>query len=167
MWFLIPIVCIAAFVGSIAIPKARRLRQRERRMVLAELRDFARRAEDPAQIGEMRFTAPLCFREDRSHETMFTVRHGSRGLAFILDTSRARIRWWVLAEWYAPDGSRSARFEATFIESAIPTRDIQILLKAARGELPAPPPAETTPPPPAPDLSADPVETSPDTTAQA
>lgn len=176
LWFLIPIAGITLILGGIALARARRLRRREQGMVLAELRDFARRAEDPALLGELRFTAPLRSDDDRSHDTMFTARRGSHGLAFILDTSRARIRWWVLAEWFASDGSRSARFEATFIASAIPTREIQILLKASRGEpvaASAPPPTEAAvetpieaPTQAPPDAPVDPFDV-PDTTAQA
>lgn len=174
MWiFALPVVALGLF-GLFHLRRVRRFRRREEGMVRAEMRDFARRAVDPTLVGEMRFTAPLRCDEDRAHDTMFTARHGSHGLSLILDTSRMRIRWWVLAEWHAPDGTRSARFEATFVESAIPTRDIQILLKAARGELPAPAPAEAPPPsePPAPesppDEPIDPYDTpTSDTTAQA
>lgn len=172
MWFLIAPACIALLFCILAFARHRRLRRREHSMVLAEVRDFARRAEDPAVFRELRFTAPLHFDEDRTHDTMFTVRHGSYALAFILDTSRARIRWWVLAESFASDGSRSTRSETTFVESAIPMQEIQILLKAARGEFiaaPVTPPTETTVEVStvvAPEPSIDPFDT-PDTTAPA
>ena len=173
MWmFVLPVIALGVF-GLVHLLRARRMRRREEGMVRAELRSFARRAEDPALLGEMRFTAPLRCDEDRAHDTMFTVRHGSHGLSFILDISRARVRWWVLAEWYAPDGTRSARFEATFVEAAIPTGDIQILLKAARGELKPSDSAEAvtaseTPvaePPKEP--AVDPFEAAPEPAAQA
>jgi len=167
MWLPLSFIVILAIIAFAASVKASRSRRRERGIVLAEIRSFARGAEDPALRGEMRFSKPLRS-DDREHDTIFTVRHGSHGLSLSLDTSRWRIRWWALAEWFAPDGSRSARFEATFVESAIPTPDIQVLLKAARGDLPAAPAAEAPAPSPSPppDPPVDPFD-GPDPAAQA
>ena len=147
MWFLFVPACIALPFGLLAFARARRFRLRERRMIVGELKDFARLLEDPLRAGEIAFTAPLRSDQDRAHDTIFTARHGHRLLSLILDTSRMRIRWWVLYELYAPDeagGKRTRRLEATFIESAIPIESIRPLLAAARGDAPRPPaPPET------------------------
>ena len=137
MWFLIPVVCIGLSLSGLALARARRSRLRDRRMIVGELKDFARLLEDPLRAREVAFTGPHRFDEDRSHDTMFTARHGRRLLSLILDTSRMRIRWWVLYELYAPEDAgamRTLRVEATFIERAVPVEPIRDLLKAARGD---------------------------------
>jgi hypothetical protein len=157
-WFLIPFLCLIAALGAVALARRRRFRLRERRMVEGDLKDFARLAVDaPAELA---FTGPHRDDDDRAHDTMFTARHGRRRLSLILDTSRWRLRWWVLSEIFAESEERTARFEATFIEDAIPIDAIRTLLKAARGEIPAAPVAEPAPPLPA-DPSVDPFESIP------
>src|SRR5690348_14980173 len=118
LWFLIPFGGFVAFYLMGRIAYARRMRLRERAMTLRELKDFARIAGDPALAGELAFTGPHRDDQDRAHDTMLTARHVHRQLSLILDTSRHRVRWWALVEWFAPSGERSARFEATFIEGA-------------------------------------------------
>ena len=113
-------------------------RRREARMVLDEVKAFVRLAAAPAAERPV-FTAPHHDDADPAHRTMFSARHGHRQLSFILDASRRRVRWWILSERFAPTGERVARHEATFVEGAIPTAELQALLKAARGEPPADP----------------------------
>ena len=160
MWFLIAPVCVLAPFAYLAAVRAVRLRKRSRRMLLGELADVARIAADPLRVGEIAFTGPHRCDGDRTHDTMFTARHGHRLLSFILDTSGWRIRWWILFEIFSPEGAgggRSLRLEATFVESAIPHEPIRILLKAARGEIA--PAAAPAPSPPPPDVHVDPFDT--------
>lgn len=147
MWLLIVPVSIALPFAAIALARARRFRLRGRRMIVGEMADFVRLLGDPRTAREVAFTGPHRCDEDRTHDTMFTARHGHRQLSFILDTSRMRIRWWVLYELYAPDTSeRTLRVEADLIDRAIPTASIQALLKAARGEATAAAAPEPDPP---------------------
>lgn len=157
MWLLIVPVCLILPFFILTRVTARRFRRRDVGMVRSEVEDFARIALDPLRAAELSFTGPHRDDADRAHDTMFTARHGHRLLSFILDTSRMRIRWWVLYELYAPENAgaaRTLRKEATFIESAIPSDAIRELLKAARGERPAPP----SPPPAEPEKRVDPFE---------
>lgn len=157
MWFLIVPVCIALPFCFLALARARRLRLRDRRMIVGELKDFARLLEDPLRAREVTFTGPHRSDDDRSHDTMFTARHGHRLLSLILDTSRWRVRWWVLYELYAPEeagAKRTLRVEATFIDRAVPTEPIRDLLKAARGDAVRP----HAPPEPKVEVRVDPFE---------
>ena len=177
MPFLIPILAVAIALAAIALARTRRSRRRETRFVLGELKSLAAIAAEPARLTELAFTGPHRDDQDRVHDTMFTVRHdvAHRRLSFILDTSRWRIRWWVLAETFDAEGKRVLRHEATFTEGAIPTEPIRALLKAARGEMPEASKesvAETSPQAPPrpehpPDPAVDPFETVSDPTAQA
>jgi hypothetical protein len=171
MWFLIASVCITAAFAAIALAKSRRRRRRDRRMILGEMRHLVRLLDEPTVDPPIRFTRPHRSDEDRAHDTMFIASHGHIRLSFILDTSRMRIRWWVLYEIFAPEAAgsgRTLRVETDFIERAIPTGLIQALLRAARGELPAPP-VETSleaQAPARPDAVVDPFAPVTDTTAQ-
>ncbi|MEK7545792.1 MAG: hypothetical protein AAB554_01800 [Patescibacteria group bacterium] len=140
MWFLIVLICIALSFAAFALVRARRLRLRDRRKILGEMADLVRLLADPVAAREIAFSSPLRSDEDRAHDTMFNVRYGERRLSLILDTSRMRLRWWVLYELHQPKtGVRTLRVEATFVGNAIPVASIQSLLKAARGELPSAP----------------------------
>ena len=144
MWFLILIACVALPSAAFALVRRRRRRDRDRRMILGEMRALVRLLDEPAADPPIRFTYPHRCDEDRAHDTMFIASRGGTRLSFILDTSRMRIRWWVLYELYAPEESgakRTLRVEATFIEGAIPIDSIRPLLAAARGDAPPPPAA--------------------------
>jgi len=163
MWFLIPIAGVALAFAYISLAWKRRMRRRERGMVLGELKRFACLLEEPTTAMHLVFSGPHRFDEDRAHDTMFSARYGSDLLSFILDTSRRRIRWWILFETYAPASAgagRTRRHEATFVEGAIPVEQIRDLLKAARGETRTPAPASEVPPESAhpPDAPVDPFE---------
>ena len=159
MWFLITIACAAAAFAAIALVRRRRRLDRDRRMILGEMRALVRLLDEPAADPPIRFTAPYRCEEDRAHDTMFRASRGGTRLSFILDTSRMRIRWWVLYEVFAPEtagAARTLRVDTDFVERAIPTALIQALLKAARGEarpraeepapaLPPDPPTESVP----------------------
>lgn len=135
MWFLILIACIALASAGIALAKRRR--RRDRRVILGEMKALVRLLDEPTADPPIRFTYPHRCHEDREHDTMFIACHGGIRLSIILDTSRMRIRWWVLYEVFEPESAgaaRTLRVESDFIERAIPTALIQALLKAARGE---------------------------------
>lgn len=178
MWmFALPVTLLVVF-GFVHLLRVRRFRHRERAMVDGDLHAFLRVSADPQTRPELAFTGPHRFDEDRAHDTMFSVRHGSRLLSFILDTSRARIRWWALDEWFGPDGKRSARFETTFSEGTNESSIIRCLLVAARlraegAQVTAPAPPETSPPPETPtaeppkDPPVDPFEAASEPAAQA
>jgi hypothetical protein len=106
--------------------------RRERRTLIERIDEFARMAGDPATRDAVAFTGPLRSDEDRAHDTMFGARDGGRSLSFILDTSRARIRWWALYETFGPDGVRTSRAEASFKEGEPACARIRDLLVAAR-----------------------------------
>ena len=166
MWFLIPIACFALASAAIALAKRRRRRARDRRLILGEMKALVRLLDEPTVDPPIRFTYPHRCDEDRAHDTMFIACRGGVRLSFILDTSRMRIRWWVLYEVFAPEtagSARTLRVETDFIERAIPTALIQALLRAARGET-RPPAEKAAAAPPPPDLSG-PAESAP--TAQA
>jgi len=169
MWFLIPSACIALALVCITLVRKRRRRLRDRRMILGEMRALVRLLDEPTVDPPIRFTRPLRCDEDRAHDTMFIAIRGAVRLSFILDTSRMRIRWWVLYELFAPEtagAARTLRVETDFIERAIPTAVIQALLKAAYGESKAS--AAAAAPGPVPDPPVDPFETIPtEPTAQA
>lgn len=110
-------------------------RRRERRNVVAAVREAARKLDDPERSGGLRFTKPIRSDEDRAHDTMFTLQDGPCRLSFVLDTRRARLRWWVLFERYAADGrTRIERAEAEFAGTELPGDAIAALLAAARGD---------------------------------
>lgn len=161
MWFLIALACVTASIALIGLVRARRLRLRESRLIVGELKDVAKLLADPVHAREVAFTGPHRCDEDRAYDTMFTARHGQRLLSLILDTSRRRVRWWVLYELYAPGtGERTLRKEAVFDEAAIPHDAIRTLLQAARGE-PATKPAQETESQPATESRVDPFEQPP------
>ena len=172
MWFLITIACVMTASAAIALVQKRRRRDRDRRMILGEMRALVRLLDEPAADPPIRFTYPHRCDEDRAHDTMFIASRGGTRLSFILDTSRMRIRWWVLYEVFAPEtagSARTLRVETDFVERAIPTTVIQALLKAARGE--ARPTAEKPAPAVPPEPPVDPFESAesapPEPTAQA